>query len=243
MLSIEGRLTEAENCPQSFSGCSQQVLVLGLLLLLLCEHWHLLLVGRHLAGLVEDDEEDQDEDTNHWVTNDGHDGPHRQAHPQLMLHGSTVLKPPDSSDFRGGLQVCCSGQSCHFNFTDPEKRWQDCSMTSTNIATALTHMHTLVDMPPVNLPVIWWGRLSKDYFLSDKVLSGTKLVLSPQMLYKEEPAYVQDVHDAFKFFFIAAAVSNRETLQGVIIKPNKRVLLYFSNTHCRKNGRSRQIHF
>lgn len=39
--------------------------MLGLLLLLLCEHWHLLLAGRHLAGLVEDDEEDQDEDANH----------------------------------------------------------------------------------------------------------------------------------------------------------------------------------
>lgn len=70
-------------------------------------------------------------------------------------------------------------------------------MTSTNIATALTLMHTLADMPPVNLPVTWWGQLSKDYFLSDKVLTGTKLALSPQMLRKEEPAYVQDVHDAF----------------------------------------------
>lgn len=63
-------------------------------------------------------------------------------------------------------------------------------------------MHTLADMPPVSLPVTWWGQLIKDYFLSDKVLTGTKLVLSTQMLYKEEPAYVQDVHDVFIFFFL-----------------------------------------
>lgn len=56
-------------------------------LLLLRERRSLLLLGRHLAGLVQDDKEDEDEDADHRVANDGHNGPHGQAHPQLVLHG------------------------------------------------------------------------------------------------------------------------------------------------------------
>lgn len=70
-----------------WSGCSQQVLLFSLLLLRQrFENWQFLLVWRHLAGLVEDDEEDEDEDAHHWVTSDGYNGPDRQAHPQIMLH-------------------------------------------------------------------------------------------------------------------------------------------------------------
>lgn len=61
--------------------------MLSVCLLLLREGRSLLLTGGNLAGLVQDDKEDEDEDADHRVADDGHDGPHRQAHPQLMFHG------------------------------------------------------------------------------------------------------------------------------------------------------------
>lgn len=39
--------------------------------------------GGHLAGLVEDGEEDEEEEAHHRVADDGHNGPSRQASPQL----------------------------------------------------------------------------------------------------------------------------------------------------------------
>lgn len=61
--------------------------MLSVCLLLLRERRSLLLTRRHLAGLVQDDKEDEDEDADHRVANDGRDGPHRKAHPHLMFHG------------------------------------------------------------------------------------------------------------------------------------------------------------
>lgn len=61
-----------------------------LLLWLQNENRHLLLLRRYLAGLVEDNKEDEDEDAHSSVTNNGRDGPHRQAHPQFMVHGQPV---------------------------------------------------------------------------------------------------------------------------------------------------------
>lgn len=68
--------------------CSQHILLFILLLLqLCCENRHFLLVWRHLAGLVEDDKEDDDEEAYYRVTNNGHNGPYRQAISQFVLHG------------------------------------------------------------------------------------------------------------------------------------------------------------
>lgn len=50
---------------KSASGSRQQVLVLSVGLLLLRERRSLLLTGWHLAGLVQDDKEDEDEDADH----------------------------------------------------------------------------------------------------------------------------------------------------------------------------------
>lgn len=82
---------EKQVLSKSTSGSHQQVLVLSVRLLLLRERRSLLLTRRHLAGLVQDDKEDEDEEADHRVANDGHDGPHGQAHPQLMFHGFSAV--------------------------------------------------------------------------------------------------------------------------------------------------------
>lgn len=58
------------------SGRCQQAFLLGRLLLGLRGHWHILLLRRHLAGLVEDSKKDEYEDAHDGVADDGHDSPH-----------------------------------------------------------------------------------------------------------------------------------------------------------------------
>lgn len=58
------------------SGCGQQAFLLDVLLLGLRDGRRLLLLRRHLAGLVEDAEKDEHEDAHHGVADDGHDRPH-----------------------------------------------------------------------------------------------------------------------------------------------------------------------
>lgn len=73
------------------SGRGQQAFLLDLLQLGLRGRRRLLLPRRHLAGLVEDAEEDEDEDAHRGVADDGRDSPHGQARRQVTLHR---LAPP-----------------------------------------------------------------------------------------------------------------------------------------------------
>lgn len=52
---------------------------------------------RHLAGFVEDHEEDEDEQAHYGVTNNGHDSPKRQTHTQLMLHAQSGQRSHQAS--------------------------------------------------------------------------------------------------------------------------------------------------
>lgn len=111
---------------KSWLGCSEYVLLFRVLLVqFCCENWHFLWVWRHLAGLVEDDKEDEDEDANHRVTNNGHNGPHGQARPQIVLHDwldghirlqrwawALLLAPRWSFQFHRFSLILPSGASC-----------------------------------------------------------------------------------------------------------------------------------
>lgn len=76
----------------TLSGCQsggQQVLVFAALLRLPSgnsQHWHPLLAGGHLAGLVENEEEDEEEDGHQGIAGDGHHSCSRQPQALLRLH-------------------------------------------------------------------------------------------------------------------------------------------------------------
>lgn len=69
----------------------------------------------------------------------------------------------------------------------------------------LIHVRLLGDMPLVNLRVTWSGKHTKDYFLSDKVVTGSSWVYPCRYIYiyvrvcvrvcVEQPTHVQSLHD------------------------------------------------
>lgn len=83
-----------------------------------------------------------------------------------------------TSDLRGGSEVCSRGHVGRFNSTDSpwkERKW----ITWFYLRyTYIPHVHT--HLATVNLPVTWacwvhrWGQLSKDYFLSDKLVTRSR---------------------------------------------------------------------
>lgn len=118
------------------SASSKQVFLFSCLLLWLCSHQHLRLLWRNLAGLVEDAEKDEYENSHHRVTDDGHNRPHWQTHPQLMLHGLSTASGLTvvASQFRSGSELCMRSAGCWLKSTVPpwerKRFYEDSSCTS-----------------------------------------------------------------------------------------------------------------
>ena len=165
----------------SWLGCSQHVLVFSPLLRhSCCKYGQFLLVWRHLAGLVKDDKEDEDEDTDRGVTNNGRNGPQRQSHPQIVLHGRLGRQPPEWSHQSSEVRLCRAG-----HLSSAESHWKCIKWTQLNkfSGTHTRQWHTWTQSTCLSRePTLWWGQLGKDYFLSDELFTRPRCFIPEDAL-------------------------------------------------------------